>query len=726
MTLQTGDRTCLRHDTILETQIQDIILGPPKTSFASASRFFGKGSVDSPERSSRFNDSDDTKSDRYNIREKFFKDREAGDKEFDRRDNRFGGANGRRGDRDDWNHGRPRRNFGQDEQDRRPRRNGEPDRWDVKDRDRDQQHDSGYDKGVRDKDSRYSRRDAQGRARYEQSWFRDEGASDAAENNEEEKPSIRNREWRRDRQAPDRDWNRGARFEQEPEWMDSMERDDTKQAHTQEEFQRWKESMKARPQTEEKKETVPEQATPTAQKAEAKHLDGELFHSTALQMDSGLDKFFGLLGETKPSQDAATPGSTDSNKRDSASITKPGKSSRFAGFFSPPPDSTNKEAESKAQPDRSTATDADQEGFQRILQMLENSKSRNTTPHVDSSQQPRPPPLAQPEPTRPAAFSSPTRQHEYMSGQDGAAGVNSPRDAQAQLRDRENLLRLMQQVKISPGPNQQQQQQQYGTTQPQSTAGHTPGILNVPDLLQRSQGIQKAPTKNPNFLDDPAIANMQRPDAELNEQMRRSAAANGPPMGYFDEMGFPGGQAGGRGPQGHGQPPMGLQRPPGFDQMPPPPGWGAQQLQPQQGGGGPSPLAPPPGIPTPSRGMNPNFVSGPMPMHGGNMGPVSERPPFPRGMSGNNSGGNFGAPPGMMPPPGYMNMSGPPMSGYPPMPHNPEAMMNFPHGGQGNFGGGGNSGPSGAPPSSRHLLEMFAQANGGDGRGGMPGPGPYR
>lgn len=308
-----------------------------------------------------------------------------------------------------------------------------------------------------------------------------------------------------------------------------------------------------------------------------------------------------------------------------------------------------------------------------------------------------------------------------MSGQDGGAGVNSPRDVQAQLRDRENLLRLMQQVKISPEPNQQQQ---YGNAQPQTTAGHTPGILNVLDLLSRPQGIQKAPTKNPNFLDDPAIANMQRPsDAELNEQMRR---ANGPPMGYFDEMAFQ--QAGGRGPQGHGQPPMGLQRPPGFDQMPPPPGWGAQQLQPQQGGGGgPSPLAPPPGIPTPTRGMNPNFMSGPMPMHGGNMGPVSERPPFPRGMSGSNSGGNFGAPPGMMPPPGYMNMSGPPMSGYPPMPHNPEAMMNFPHGGQGNFGGGGNNaGPSGAPPSSRHLLEMFAQANGGDGRGGMPGPGPYR
>ncbi|KAL1962898.1 hypothetical protein VTN77DRAFT_9076 [Rasamsonia byssochlamydoides] len=720
----------------------DIVLGPPKTSFASASRTFGKGSIDSTDRPSRFNDSDDAKNDRYNVREKFFKDREAGDKEFDRRDNRLGGTNGRRSDRDDWNHGRPRRNFGQDEQDRRPRRNGEPDRWDTRDRDRDQ-HDSGF----RDKESRYSRRDGQGRSRHEQSWFRDEGASDAADV-EEEKPSVRNREWRRDRQAPDRDWNRGARFEQEPEWMDSTDREDSKQAHTQEEFQRWKESMKAKPQqqqqqqqqqqAEEKKETVPEQVTPTAPRAEAKHLDGELFN-TAFQMDSGLDKFFGILGDTKSSsQDVTTPGSADSNKRDSGS-TKPGKSSRFAGFFSPPPGDTSKESETKAQPDRPVSTDADQEGFQRILQMLGNSKSRNATPHADSSQQPRPPTLAQPEPTRPAqtaAFSSPTRdsfnrQQEYMpaqvnpnsTGMESFLSQTAPRDPQAQLRDRENLLRLMQQVKISPGPNQS-----HGNAPPQTSAGHTPGILNMPDLLSRPQGIQNVP-KNPNFLDDPAIAHMQRPDADRNEQMRR--AANGPPMGYFDDIPYPGvsqgGQvpnttaAGGRGPQGHAQPPMGLQRPPGFDQMPPPPGWATQQLPPQQGGGGPGQLAPPPGIPTPARGMNPNYLGGPMPMHGGNMPPPNERPPFPRG----NSGGNFGPPPGMMPPPGYMNMSGPP-SAFPPIPHNPEAMMNFPHGGQGNYGGGGNAGPSGAPPSSRHLLEMFAQANGGDGRGGMLGPGPFR
>jgi hypothetical protein len=110
------------------------------------------------------------------------------------------------------------------------------------------------------------------------------------------------------------------------------------------------------------------------------------------------------------------------------------------------------------------------------------------------------------------------------------------------------------------------------------------------------------------------------------------------------------------------------------------------------------------------------------------MPPPNERPPFPRGMSGSGTGGNFGPPPGMMPPPGYMNMNGPLLpSGFPPMPHNPEAaMLNFPHGGgQGNFGGG-NGGLPGPPPSSRHLLDMFAQVNGGDGRGGILGQGPFR
>lgn len=715
---------------------EDIVLGPPKTSFSSASRIFGKSSIDSTDRS-KANDSDDAKNDRYNVREKFFKDRETGDKDNDRRDTRLGTANGRRGgrdDRDDWNNGRPRRNFGQDEQDRRPRRTGDSDRWDSRDsnKDRDQQ-DLSHDRGNRDKEGRYtSKRDGQGRGRHEQSWFRDDNAQDAPDT-EEEKPSVRSRDWRRDRQLADRDWNRGAKFEQDPEWMDSTDRDESRPVRTQEDFQRWKERMKAssaQPPAEEKKETPPEQAARNIQKTESRPTEGEMFSnlSTPFQIDSGLDKFFGLLGDNKATQGTSTPALMDSTAKKDTVSTKT-KSSRFAGLFSPPAEA-GKDSAAKSQPDRQVATDADQEGFQRILQMLGGSKSRNTTPQVDSSQQPRPPPLSQADQSRPGTtLSSPAREtfgrQDYMMYQDNSArnkappgletlvSQNAQRDPQAQNRDRENLLRLMQQVKISSPVTSQPQ----GNPQLQS-AGPTPGMLNAPDLLSRPQDMQKPQQqKTPNFLNDPAIANMQRPDVD-----RRPT--NGPPMGYFDDIPFPQGSQGpntptaGRIPQGHGQPPMVLQRPPGFDQMPPP-GWTGHQLPPQQGGG-PGPLAPPPGIPNPSRGMNPNFLSGPMPMHG-SMPPSNDRQPYPRGTNGNGSA-SFGPPPGMMAPQGYMNMNRPPPSAFPMMPHPPD--MGLPHVGQGQFGSG-NSGPPGPPPSSRHLLEMFGQAN-GDGRGGMVGPGHFR
>ncbi|RMJ24273.1 hypothetical protein PHISP_04871, partial [Aspergillus sp. HF37] len=356
--------------------------------------------------------------------------------------------------------------------------------------------------------------------------------------------------------------------------------------------------------------------------------------------------------------------------------------------------------------------DADQEGFQRILQMLGGGKSRNAAPHNDQFQPPEPS-LFQAEQTRdplPRLVTEPVDRPDYMGLQEPSARSAGPiqehplpenydkGDPQA---GREQLLRLMQQVRIDPTrstmPNQ---------GQPQS-AGPVPGLINMPDALPRPPGIPTA-QKGAGFLDDPAIANMPRPEG------RR------PPMGYFDEPSFPHGQVpitpgGSRAPQGQSYGGMGIQRPPGFEHVPPPPGWAGHQFPPQQSAG-PGPLPPPPGIPT--RGVNPNIMSNMMPMHG-NMPPLNERQPFPRG-AGSNGSAAFGPPPGVMPPhPGYMN--GPPPSGFPPMPHNAGAFMGPGHGGQGPFGG--QPGPQG-PPSSRHLLEVFGQGN-GDGRG-MPGPGQYR
>ncbi|KAH8696117.1 hypothetical protein BGW36DRAFT_428141 [Talaromyces proteolyticus] len=720
---------------------EDIVLGPPKTAFSSATRMFGKGSIDATDRTQRFNDSDEAKNDRFNFRDKFLKDREGTDRELDRRENKYGGPHSRRNEREDWNAGRPRRTFNQDEQDQKPKRNGDAGRWDGRDKPDE------LVLGRKDKDGRFAGREGLPRGRHEKSWFRDENAPETGEL-EDEKPFMRSREWRRDRQTTERDWNKGARFDQDPEWMDSTDRDEPKQTqtHTQEDFQRWKERMKAGSAPpvplEEKTGIALEEVAPEDQKTEASRLDGELFAANKhhLPMDTGFEKFFGLLGDAKHTpQEVATTGPGESIKTDPGS-SKASKSSRFATLFSPPPESSVKQPEpialEKTQPDRPVSTDADQEGFQRILQMLGGRKSRNSTPQMDSTQSSRPPSYAHPDnrPTPPPGLSSPSRdtlnqqQHEFMAAQEGVAprALHPPpgmeamlpnRDPQTMFRDRDNLLRLMQQVKVSPTPGQ------HGNpglpsglpAGLSSQGGPTPGILNVPDLLSRPQGMQKVPRNQP-FLDDPAIANMQRTEVELHEPSRRPV--NGLPVGYFDEIPYPGAPQGGQGSTrpaagGRGPPPMGLQRPPGFEQMPPPPppppGW-AGQLPPQQ--------------PTPNRGMNPNFLNGPMPPHmHGNMPPPpphNERPPFLRGISGNASGNTFGPPPGMMPPPGY---GPPPPSGFPPMPpHNPEAMLNISQHQQQQ--GAGSSGP---PPSSRHLLDMFAQANGGDARGAMlGGPGLYR
>lgn len=655
----------------------------------------------------------DEKSDRFNFRDKFFKDKDAPERELERRDGKPAGLNGRRGEREDWNAGRTsRRGLGADEQDRKPRRNGEFDRWENRENAREPNND----RAIRDRDGRPTpKKDAQpGRAKFEGSWFRDESTQEGADA-DEDKSQLRNREWRRDRHGADRDWTRGAKLEQEPEWLDSNDRDEPRRAHTQEDFERWKERMKAgsgagqqAPAPEEKRE-LPTENYIAPQQPETHATDGEIFsHSgTHFMPDASMERFFGMLGDTKPNvPEVSSPIVAEQTpKKDplgAGMSAKPGKSSRFAGLFSPPPpESPAKEPEPQGPSmamlfgggSPANPHDADQEGFQRILKMLGGggNRSNNGTPHQgEPLQHARPPPLAHPEQqprvvTNVASPRDSLPPSEYMSPHEHPMAQAAAKDPQS--REREHLLRLMQQVRGGPpsGLPPQQSPPNVGVAPP-------PGLM--PEMMPRPPpglGAQKTPA----FLDDPAIANMQRPDSE---QLRRRAPNGPPPMGYFDEVPFP--PQGGQGPmtpggsrpiQGLNQPPMPLQRPPGLEHMPPP-GW-AGQHPPQ--GNVPSPMGPPPGIPGPNRGFPPGMM--PMP---------------PRG-----------PPPGMMPPPGYMG--GPPPPGFPHMPPNPEAMMGVGPGGQAPFGPGG-PGPQGPPPTSRHLLEMFGQPNGGDGRGGMIGPGQYR
>ncbi|KAJ5802749.1 uncharacterized protein N7503_005199 [Penicillium pulvis] len=690
---------------------EDIILGPPKTAFAS-SRIGGKGSFDLTDRSARATEPDE-KNDRFNFRDRFFKEKDAPERDLERRDGKPN-LNGRRGDKEDWNAGRPRRTFGPEEPDRKPRRNGEFDRWENRENARDSNTER-----PQNKDPRFMKKDGTpGRTKYDGNWFRDEQAHDGAEADDDKAP-LRNREWRRDRHGADRDWNRGGKMEQEPEWLDSNDRDESRRAHTQEEFERWKVAMKAgsgaaqKPAAYEEKREAPVESDIPNQQLETRRTDGEIFSQSGTQFvgDVAMDRFFGMLGDSKPAvQEVSPPAPVEPTPKHEIPSGKPGKSSRFAGLFSPPPDSPSRGPEPQAVPLSQTGgtpvsahSDADQEGFQRILQMLGGGggRSNNGTPNqVDSSHQPRSMSMMSGEQPRGAMnMSSPAlSRHEFtIPPQESPMAQFAGKDHQS--RDRENLLRLMQQVRIGP-PS-------AGHLPQSPNAGPPPPPGLMPEMMTRPPPGLTA-QKTPTFLDDPAIANMQRPDSD---QLRRRVA-NGPPMGYFDEGHYPQSTqngpmtpGGSRHPQGPQQQPPILQRPPGLEHMPPP-GWTGQP-PPQQGNG---PMGPPPGIPTPNRGMNPNFPPGMMPMPG-NPPPINERQGFPRG-----------PPPGMMPPPGYMG--GPPPPGFPPMPPNPEVMMGLGPG-QGPFGPG-NPGPQGPPPSSRHLLEMFGQPNGGDLRGGMVGPGHFR
>ncbi|KAF9894725.1 hypothetical protein FE257_006615 [Aspergillus nanangensis] len=678
---------------------EDIVLGPPKTAFASASRMASKGSIDSIERPLRQPDADDSKTDRFPFRDRFSKEKENGERDFDRRDGKAGPFNGRRGDREDWTNGRPRRTFGPDDQERKPRRNGEFDRWENRD--------GTFERGERNKDPRFlPRKDGQpGRARHEGSWFRDDNSQEAPEADEEKTP-IRNREWRRDKHGADRDWTRGAKFEQDPEWLDGTEKDEHRRVHTQEDFERWKERMKAgsTQAPAEEKAHISEPAATDTQKSETRPTDGEIFSSSdAFSGQAAMERFFGLLGDAKqpPPQEIITPSPVESHKKE-MTPAKAMKSSRFAGLFSPPPGSPAKEfdfhPETKASPvSHAASTDADQEGFQKILlQMLSGSKSRNATPHNDNAQLHRPPSLAHAEQLQ-SDVSSPIREQFKRSDSMGmpdtpVRNAGPPHGQDPQAREREFLLHLMQQVRVTPGSNHGHVAQ----GQPQS-AGLVPGMPTMPEILSHPPGLASA-QKLPNFIEDPAIANMHRPDIE---HLRRRPT-NGPPLGYFEGMPMPqGGQvpltpSDTRVPHGQGMHSMGMHRPPGFDLPPPPPGWVPPQLPQQAGGPG---SLPPPGIASPSRGGNPNIPPNMMQMHG-NMPPLGERQPFPRGAGG---GGAPGFPPGMMPPPGFMNA--PPPPGFPPMPPSADALMGIDPRSQGPFDG--NSGPQGPPPSSRQLLDMF-------------------
>ncbi|RPA82701.1 hypothetical protein BJ508DRAFT_325168 [Ascobolus immersus RN42] len=419
---------------------ENIVLGPPKLSFASANAQLSRKLDGEPSTPgavpSHLEDERDVP---YSPRsfDRFRTNRTNNEKNNDREFRPGFGRRGLRGeDGETWTSEKrqPRRSFGAEDGDRfrrdgdrenprersdRPERN---DRNGHRDRDRgDRERDNGKDR-ARGFDNYNRDRDRDRppmKKREEGSWLIRDGDNrdnrDSRDNRGDRDFSGRDR----DRNDRDRDNGYGGRFsrvEKDPEWMHSTsdDKDDSKPARSIEELQRWKERRKAesaaaagiprKAETEQIKAPEPE---PVVEKTKS-----EPPATLGLKSpDNGVDQFFSMWAPT-PSI-LGTPAADPLASAGEA--TRPlatGRSSRFTSFFgqdqpispqktvSPAPTATPNTAPDRTGSATSHAprtTNEDKEGFQRILQMLNGvgGKSPSVKSDTATSSAPLPTPRSQ-------------------------------------------------------------------------------------------------------------------------------------------------------------------------------------------------------------------------------------------------------------------------------------------------------------------------------------------
>ena len=547
----------------------DIILGPPKTAFASASprNIFKNPSADTSEEPPASNK-------RFSFHERLPKDRDTA--EGEKREGKYNGAINRRlgkDGREDWQNNRQQRHYDQEEGDRGARRNGDRDRqrWDKQSKDQE----VGADTKRQSRD--VGRRE--GRGRFEQPWIRGEKAQDGAD--DVTKVPNKQHGWRRDKgsgRGPE--WDRPSKAEQDPEWMDSTVPNEPSQAHTQEEFQRWKESMKAGTEGREKVfEKQEELQQPDTKKPEPPPMPAFLEVS---QIESGMDKFFPFYGEKKTSSEPK-PAEVKAHR-------KP----RFAALFSPQPEDGPKDASfvdptamvqasslptSQAVAVPTDTNKIDQEHFQRVLQMLA-GRSSNSTPQSAAIPKPSKDTITceQPRNGREEQQSSlaelfQERHHVNLAGdrsRDGAStGISellSPKSFELQQRaareptpnrEADLLLRLMQQSRIgqdselSPAPRPER-------------SGSTTNPAALPGSVSQHLSAESSNRNRPIFFDSPPI-----PHARLSPSIPHPPGFDhmtAPPPNWQN----PAARLNAAYAAGPSMPPSHIMQPPSHQQMPPP------------------------------------------------------------------------------------------------------------------------------------------------------------
>ncbi|KUJ07056.1 uncharacterized protein LY89DRAFT_702681 [Mollisia scopiformis] len=677
-----------RHISRNSANPEDIILGPPKTSFLSATPFRNTGkNFDSSDRPT-LRDADSR--DRFNLRSKA--EGEVERTREGRNNLRPKRAEGDQ-DSDGWSTVKPRKSFGTEgaerfngrmglDRHRDDRRFKDREDRDAKDRPR------GFDTFSRDnkdggdqEQDRDSRKNGTGRGRNEPSWFRDKDTSDAPPNPRDrnsngDRFADRSRGWRdkdRDEKVErsdrgDRRWDRDQRQEREPEWMDEPaeeKNEKNNKAHSLEEFKKWKEQMSGKDKA----------GKPAAEEGIAKP-DAPSFFGlekkvlTPMELDTVPDKFFGKWSTPK---DEVPPELGPELKKENVVKSKPtGKASRFTSFFNQD-EAPRRQTEPPAMPpqvpsttEAGPATQQDEkQAFAMLLQKLHlgtQGGASGSTPPANPALQPRPPPVekAQQNGLGPELFQQyrPERQEEVRT---------IPRNSQT-LQDLQNQRQLAS-SQPTGRPNSAEQllqdlvgQRQNTLSQSSARPGHPQrrdtqadflmGLMKSAPEPQRSEQVLLGIPPKQNDRQMQQILDREQEMHRAAVQRERSASQRQvrpqPPPGFYDEQAFQ------RGPLPHERQPQPTQ----ILARPPPPGldlgWDRQpQLPPQHRVA--QNIAPPPGL-----------ANGPtrMPM------PQQMFPPFPMGafpppdvMAGPPRNMQMQPPPGFYnpPPPGFMP---PGMSGF--------------------------------------------------------------
>jgi hypothetical protein len=605
--------------------------------------------------------------------------------------------------------------------DRRPK-------WAARDR-----NDQEIDEPLEDT-SRGQRRNTESRSKLAGSWFRKDNG-DAEDD--------RTPDWRR---SKDRDWDRDrfSKPEADPEWMDAVEPEESFQAHTQEDFQKWKERMKAGGDAALGKIDT-SVASPPPELKSAKRI-------VSAEPDDSMDKF---MARFKPEDEKP------------ATIKTAGKT-RFASIFSPSPTveqpkqpeltsrNPTQERPVSAQ-NQASSNEADQAGFARIMEML-HARSNNPTPQSQDAPPARSPLYARASEQNEQSDLKTADLLNLLAGRQGLTQQQSHEDREARpqqdlatMFNAQNTAAYQQQAEQGRRSAQEQRPDDTrssldpGHTRQQSSINKDQTLLNL--LKQASLAPKPEPPQPPsgsgmfagmheqNGRLQMSRANMISP-AQAEPQSARRAARGG----MFDESPIsmyptdqPQEHTGRRATNGgqmlppedpliallRGQPlprqqqpppqvyPPGLQQPPGFDQPRQPAAYAQQQPRVQAI---PVPRQPtlPPGFTNMPRqhGQPPQFPT---------QQPQQQRPPAqqqPQRKYTNESSNPPQFPPGMYPPPGFM-AAGPP-------PGFPGTMGNHP---SNRFGG------REVPGAQQGFVDMY-----GDGSGRGPalrggahgGPPPYR